>query len=154
MPVYVALGLIVMSASLGLRTAGHQLAHAPNVHVDRKKRAQTVPEVAAPDLALDEAQRFVGGSLFRKVLRVQDDDDDRRLAAEYPYALRSTSPSPLDLPLALICVSAQGEESGGDAQGRGRGRAAGDPAGEGGPPRQGLQEEPRLIHLGPACLIT
>jgi hypothetical protein len=51
-------------------------------------------------------------------------------------------------------VSAQGKESVGDAQGRGRGRA-GDPAGEGGPPRlQGLQEEPRLINLGSECLLS
>ncbi|KAK3119047.1 hypothetical protein QOZ80_9BG0712820 [Eleusine coracana subsp. coracana] len=77
-PVYVALGLIVMSVSLGLGTARQQLAHAPNVRVDKKKRAQTVPEVAAPDLALDEAERFVGKSLFRKVAHVQD---DRSLAA-------------------------------------------------------------------------
>lgn len=87
-PVYVALGLIVMSVSLGLGTARQQLAHAPNVRVDKKKRAQTVPEVAAPDLALDEGERFVGNSLFRKVAHVQD---DRSLAAgvadpvaEYP----------------------------------------------------------------------
>ncbi|GJN04703.1 hypothetical protein PR202_ga22271 [Eleusine coracana subsp. coracana] len=77
-PVYVALGLIVMSVSLGLGTARQQLAHAPNVRVDKKKRARTVPEVAAPDLALDEAERFVGNSLFRKVAHVQD---DRSLAA-------------------------------------------------------------------------
>jgi hypothetical protein len=65
--------------------------------VDKKKRAQTVPEVAAPDLALDEAQRFVGGSLFRKVARVQDDDDGRSLAAEYPYV----GPPPLLHPHSL-----------------------------------------------------
>ncbi|KAL6890244.1 hypothetical protein ACP4OV_009007 [Aristida adscensionis] len=76
-PVYVALGLIVASVSLGLATARQQLAHAPNVRVDKKKR-ETVAEVAAPDLAVDEAERFVGGSLFRKVAHVQD---DRSLAA-------------------------------------------------------------------------
>ncbi|TVT97255.1 hypothetical protein EJB05_57502, partial [Eragrostis curvula] len=77
-PVYVALGLIVMSVSLGLSTARQQLAHAPNVRVDKKKRAQTVPEVAAPDMVMDEGERFVGKSLFRKVAHVQD---DRSLAA-------------------------------------------------------------------------
>ncbi|XP_062182906.1 uncharacterized protein LOC133887013 [Phragmites australis] len=76
-PVYVALGLIVLSVSLGLSTARQQLAHSPNVRVDKKKR-ETVPEVAAPDLALEEAERFVGKSFFRKVAHVQD---DRRLAA-------------------------------------------------------------------------
>ncbi|TKW01031.1 hypothetical protein SEVIR_8G150500v4 [Setaria viridis] len=86
-PVYVALGLIALSVTLGLSTARQQLAHAPNVRVDKKKR-ETVPEVAAPDLALDEGERFVGNSLFRKVAHVQD---DRSLAAgvadpvaEYP----------------------------------------------------------------------
>ncbi|RLM69257.1 uncharacterized protein C2845_PM17G09720 [Panicum miliaceum] len=86
-PVYVALGLIALSVTLGLSTARQQLAHAPNVRVDKKKR-ETVPEVAAPDLALDEAGRFVGRSFFRKVAHVQD---DRSLAAgvadpvaEYP----------------------------------------------------------------------
>ncbi|PUZ45079.1 hypothetical protein GQ55_8G191400 [Panicum hallii var. hallii] len=71
-PVYVALGMIALSVTLGLSTARQQLAHAPNVRVDKKKR-ETVPEVAAPDLALDEAERFVGRSLFRKVAHVQDD---------------------------------------------------------------------------------
>ncbi|CAD6253712.1 unnamed protein product [Miscanthus lutarioriparius] len=76
-PVYVALGLIALSVTLGLHTARQQLAHAPNVWVDKKKR-ETVPEVAAPELALDEAERFVDRSLFRKVAHVQD---DRSLAA-------------------------------------------------------------------------
>ncbi|PWZ41560.1 hypothetical protein Zm00014a_029417 [Zea mays] len=86
-PVYVALGLIALSVTLGLHTARQQLAHAPNVWVDKKKR-ETVPEVAAPELALDEAEQFVDRSLFRKVANVQD---DRSLAAgvadpvaEYP----------------------------------------------------------------------
>ncbi|KAL6654748.1 hypothetical protein ACP70R_008213 [Stipagrostis hirtigluma subsp. patula] len=86
-PVYVALGLIALAVSLGAATARQQLAHAPNVRVDKKKR-ETVAEVAAPNVALDEAERFVGRSLFRKVAHVQD---DRSLAAgvadpvaEYP----------------------------------------------------------------------
>jgi hypothetical protein len=48
-----------------------------------------VPEVADPDLALHDGERFVGGSVFRKVAHVQD---DRSLAAgvadpvaDYPY---------------------------------------------------------------------
>ncbi|KAG2558033.1 hypothetical protein PVAP13_8NG119802 [Panicum virgatum] len=81
-PVYVALGLIALSAALGLHTARQQLAHAPNVSVDKKKRE------AVPEVALDEAERYVWRSLFRKVAHVQD---DRSLAAgladpvaEYP----------------------------------------------------------------------
>ncbi|WVZ51412.1 hypothetical protein U9M48_002561 [Paspalum notatum var. saurae] len=82
-PVYVSLGLIALSVTLGLGTARQQLAHAPNVRVDKKKR-ETVPEVAAPDLALDEAERFVGGSIFRKVAHVQDDRSLAAGVAEYP----------------------------------------------------------------------
>uniref|UniRef100_A0A453PI72 Uncharacterized protein n=4 Tax=Aegilops tauschii subsp. strangulata TaxID=200361 RepID=A0A453PI72_AEGTS len=87
-PVYVALGMIGLAGALGLHTARQQLAHAPNVWVDKRKR-EAVPEVADPDLALDEAERFVGGSVFRKVAHVQD---DRSLTAgvadpvaDYPY---------------------------------------------------------------------
>uniref|UniRef100_A0A0E0MFZ8 Uncharacterized protein n=1 Tax=Oryza punctata TaxID=4537 RepID=A0A0E0MFZ8_ORYPU len=86
-PVYVAMGMIAVSVSLGLATARQQLAHAPNVRLDKKKR-EAVPEVAAPDMALDEAERFVGGSLFRKVAHVQDDASLRAgvadPVAEYP----------------------------------------------------------------------
>ncbi|GJN25455.1 hypothetical protein PR202_gb13283 [Eleusine coracana subsp. coracana] len=110
-----------MSVSLGLGTARQQLAHAPNVRVDKKKRAQTVPEVAAPDLALDEAERFVGKSLFRKVAHVQD---DRSLAAG------GVADPVTDYPGRKAVT----------LKGRGRGDAW-DPAGEGGRPRQGLQEE-------------
>ena len=83
MPVYGALGATAFSVTLGLGTA----AHAPNVRLDKKKR-ETVPEVAAPDLALDEAERFRGRSLFRKVAHLVL-DDDRDLAAGpvayYPF---------------------------------------------------------------------
>ncbi|KAF0897065.1 hypothetical protein E2562_032387 [Oryza meyeriana var. granulata] len=82
-PVYVALGMIAVSVSLGLATARQQLAYAPNVRLDKKKR-ETVPEVAAPDMALDEAERFVGRSLFRKVAQVQDDRSLRAGVADYP----------------------------------------------------------------------
>jgi len=71
-PVYVMLGMIGVSVTLGLHTARQQLAHAPNVRLDKRKR-ETVAEVADPDLALDDAERFVGSSVFRKVAHVQDD---------------------------------------------------------------------------------
>uniref|UniRef100_A0ACD5ZCC4 Uncharacterized protein n=1 Tax=Avena sativa TaxID=4498 RepID=A0ACD5ZCC4_AVESA len=71
-PLYVALGMIGLSVTLGLHTARQQLAHAPNVRLDKRKR-ETVAEVADPDLALDDAERFVGSSVFRKVAHVQDD---------------------------------------------------------------------------------
>nr|CAD1820512.1 unnamed protein product [Ananas comosus var. bracteatus] len=53
-PVYVALGLIVLSTSFGLYTAKQQLVYAPNVLVDKKKR-ETIPEVVDPDWAISEA---------------------------------------------------------------------------------------------------
>ncbi|GJN25459.1 hypothetical protein PR202_gb13288 [Eleusine coracana subsp. coracana] len=58
-----------MSATLGLGTAALEVAHAPNVRLDKKKR-EAVPEVAAPDLAVDEAERFLRSSLFRRAARV------------------------------------------------------------------------------------
>uniref|UniRef100_A0A0D9XSP2 Uncharacterized protein n=1 Tax=Leersia perrieri TaxID=77586 RepID=A0A0D9XSP2_9ORYZ len=96
-PVYVALGMIGVAVSLGLATAKQQLAHAPNVRLDKKKR-EAVPEVAAPEMAIDEADRFVRGSLFRKVAHVQDDAalragvvDDPVAAAEYPPARKAVT---------------------------------------------------------------
>ncbi|CAL4981042.1 unnamed protein product [Urochloa decumbens] len=71
-PVYGALGATAFSVTLGLGAAGHELAHAPNVRLDKKKR-EALPEVAAPDLAVDEADRFRRRSLFRRVARVAGD---------------------------------------------------------------------------------
>ncbi|KAK3119049.1 hypothetical protein QOZ80_9BG0712840 [Eleusine coracana subsp. coracana] len=68
-PVCGALGAVAMSATLGLGTAALEVAHAPNVRLDKKKR-EAVPEVAAPDLAVDEAERFLRSSLFRRAARV------------------------------------------------------------------------------------
>jgi hypothetical protein len=66
-PIYVALGMIGLSVTLGLHTARQQLAHAPNVRLDKREK---VAEVADPDLALDDAERFMGSSVFRKVAHV------------------------------------------------------------------------------------
>ncbi|XP_040385029.1 uncharacterized protein LOC121055805 [Oryza brachyantha] len=85
LPVYVALGMVAASVSLGLATARQQLAHAPNVRLDKKKR-EAVPELSAPDMALDEAERFVRGSPFRKVAHVQDDRSLRAGVAADPVA--------------------------------------------------------------------
>jgi hypothetical protein len=116
-PVYVALGMIGLSVTLGLHTARQQLVHAPNVRLDKRKR-ETVPEVADPDLALDDSERFVGSSVFRKVAHVQD---DRSLTAgvadpvaDYPYDLRLLlAASRIACPLFLthvgfVCVSGEG----------------------------------------------
>lgn len=73
MPVYVALGLILMSTSLGLHMAMQQLRHSPNVLVSKKKR-ETLPEVVDPDWAAAKAERFISGSIFRRVAQLQDFD--------------------------------------------------------------------------------
>ncbi|CAL9110638.1 unnamed protein product, partial [Musa textilis] len=72
-PVYVALGLILLSASFGVHTAKQQLRHSPNVLVSKKKR-ETVPEVVDPEWAAAEAERFISGSVFRRVAHLQDFD--------------------------------------------------------------------------------
>ncbi|XAR65605.1 hypothetical protein NMG60_11009773 [Bertholletia excelsa] len=70
-PVYVALGMVVMSTTLGLHTALHQLKRAPNVQL-RKSRRETIPELEDPDRVVEEADQFLKKSVFRKVAHVQD----------------------------------------------------------------------------------
>ncbi|XP_071722500.1 uncharacterized protein [Rutidosis leptorrhynchoides] len=73
-PVYVALGLITMSVSFGLFTVYHELKHAPNVHL-KKKRRETLPEVYDPDKVLEEADGYLKKSFFRKIAHVQEFDN-------------------------------------------------------------------------------
>ncbi|XP_078441175.1 uncharacterized protein LOC144711127 [Wolffia australiana] len=70
-PVYVALGLIGLSASLGLYAARHELGYAPNVLV-KKKRRESVQEVEDPDSAVAEGEQFIDHSLFRRLAHLQD----------------------------------------------------------------------------------
>lgn len=70
-PVYVALGMIMLSTGLGLYTAIQHLSWAPGVYV-KKSRRERLPEVEEPDHVLDEADRFIKKSFFRKVAHVQD----------------------------------------------------------------------------------
>ncbi|KAF8694256.1 hypothetical protein HU200_038394 [Digitaria exilis] len=91
-PVYGAVGATALSVTLGLGTAGHELAHAPNVRLDKKKR-ETVPEVAAPDLAVDEAERLRRRSLFRRIARFADD----RFIPAGPVAYNHHTPGPRSL---------------------------------------------------------
>ncbi|XP_011040301.1 PREDICTED: uncharacterized protein LOC105136599 isoform X2 [Populus euphratica] len=72
-PVYVAIGMITVSISLGLYTAKQQVLYAPNVRA-RKKTRETVPEVVDPDKVVDEADKFIKKSFFRKVAHVQEFD--------------------------------------------------------------------------------
>ncbi|KAK3183287.1 hypothetical protein Dsin_030573 [Dipteronia sinensis] len=70
-PVYVAVGMIALSVSLGLLTAKHQILYSPGVRVKKKTR-ETLPEVEDPDKVLDESERFLKKSFFRKVAHVQE----------------------------------------------------------------------------------
>ncbi|XP_065872186.1 uncharacterized protein [Euphorbia lathyris] len=70
-PVYVAIGMIAISVSLGLFTAKHQILYSPNVRVKKKVR-ETVPEVEDPDRVVDEADKFLKKSLFRKIAHIQE----------------------------------------------------------------------------------
>ncbi|KAK9108644.1 hypothetical protein Syun_024655 [Stephania yunnanensis] len=69
-PVYVALGMILVSTSLGLVTAKQQLVYNPSVRPNKKRRKRVV-EVDEPDRAVEEAHKFIDKSLFRKVAHLQ-----------------------------------------------------------------------------------
>lgn len=73
-PVYVAIGLIFLSVGLGLHTAKQQLFHSPTVRVSKKTR-ETLPEVVDPDKVVDESEKFLKKSFFRKVAHVQEFDN-------------------------------------------------------------------------------
>ncbi|XP_057995923.1 uncharacterized protein LOC131175501 [Hevea brasiliensis] len=70
-PVYVALGMIFLSTTLGLHTAKQQLMYSPSVRVKKKLR-ETIPEVVYSDKVVDEANKFIEKSFFRKAARVQE----------------------------------------------------------------------------------
>lgn len=72
-PVYVAVGMIVLSVSLGLHTAKQQILHSPAVSV-KKSRRETVPEVVEPDRVVEESKKFLNKSLFRRIAQVQEFD--------------------------------------------------------------------------------
>lgn len=73
MPVFVAVGMIATSVGFGIYTALHQLARAPNVFVKKSKR-ETIPEVVEPEHVVEETDKFIKKSFFRKVAHVQDSD--------------------------------------------------------------------------------
>lgn len=70
-PVYVAVGMITLSVTLGLLTAKQHLMYNPQVFV-RKEKRETLPEVLEPDNVLDETEKFMKKSFFRKVAHVQE----------------------------------------------------------------------------------
>ncbi|KAG9447316.1 hypothetical protein H6P81_013444 [Aristolochia fimbriata] len=78
-PVYVALGMICVSLSLGILTAKQELLYSPNVFLSKKRR-ESVPEVEDPDYVVDEVDKLIHRSLFRKVAHVRDGDRSRGVA--------------------------------------------------------------------------
>lgn len=72
-PVYVAIGMIFLSVSLGLHTAKQQIAHSPGVRLKKSKR-ETIPEVVEPETVAHETERLLAHSFFRKVAHIQDFD--------------------------------------------------------------------------------
>ncbi|KAF2311601.1 hypothetical protein GH714_025185 [Hevea brasiliensis] len=70
-PVYVALGMIFLSTTLGLHTAKQQLMYSPSVRLKKKLR-ETIPEVVYPYKVVDEANKFIEKLFFRKAARVQE----------------------------------------------------------------------------------
>ncbi|KAK8939203.1 hypothetical protein KSP39_PZI011215 [Platanthera zijinensis] len=72
-PVYVALGLILVSASLGAHTIYTQLSYNPSVRLNKKRR-ETVLEVEDPERVAEEGVGYINHSIFRKVAHKQDFD--------------------------------------------------------------------------------
>ncbi|KAK9278306.1 hypothetical protein L1049_027871 [Liquidambar formosana] len=79
-PVYVAVGMIALSATLGLYTGMHHLLYDPAVYV-RKRRRETLPEVYEPDDVVEKAEKFIETSFFRKVAHVQELDHHDNVVA-------------------------------------------------------------------------
>ncbi|KAM0979179.1 hypothetical protein ACFX2I_015011 [Malus domestica] len=73
-PVYVAVGMIALSVALGLHTAKQHLRYNPHVYV-KKNRRETLPEVVEPERVVEESDKFIQNSFFRKVAHVQEFDD-------------------------------------------------------------------------------
>ncbi|CAA7400692.1 unnamed protein product [Spirodela intermedia] len=88
-PVCVSLGLIGLSASLGLYAARRQLVYSPSVLVSKKRR-EMVPEVEDPDWAIAEAELFLSHSIFRRLAHLQD---YRHPASAVSYPFRPAIPS-------------------------------------------------------------
>ncbi|XP_027192030.1 uncharacterized protein [Cicer arietinum] len=70
-PIYVAVGMIALATMLGLHTAWQQLRNSPTVRV-KKQRRETLPEVVEPEHVMEESDKFLKNSFFRKIAHVQE----------------------------------------------------------------------------------
>ncbi|GAB2272394.1 hypothetical protein Dimus_007221 [Dionaea muscipula] len=84
-PVYMALGLILLSTSLGLLTGNRFLLYAPDVRV-RKSRREKLTEVEEPEKVTEEAEKFFKSSFFRRLAHVQQSESTTapRRALQHP----------------------------------------------------------------------
>ncbi|KAL8153737.1 hypothetical protein V2J09_011497 [Rumex salicifolius] len=87
-PVYVAVGMIALSAGLGAHLVKQQLMHAPGVTVKKSRRTDTLPELAEPERAVNNSDNFIKKSFFRKVAHVQEEAESGDVEGR-----RSRSPS-------------------------------------------------------------
>ncbi|KAF5203049.1 Nfu1 iron-sulfur cluster protein [Thalictrum thalictroides] len=72
-PVFVAMGSIMLAFSFVFVTAKQHLAYSPAVHVSKKKRG-SLPELSDPDSAVDGSDKFIKRSLFRKVAHASNNN--------------------------------------------------------------------------------
>ncbi|KAL3512044.1 hypothetical protein ACH5RR_024761 [Cinchona calisaya] len=70
-PMFVAIGMIALSTSFGIYTATKELRNAPSVYV-KKSRRETLPEVVEPEHVLEESEKFIKNSFFRKIAHIKD----------------------------------------------------------------------------------
>nr|XP_027123695.1 uncharacterized protein LOC113740314 isoform X1 [Coffea arabica] len=70
-PMFMAIGMIGLSTSLGMYIALKELRRGPNVYV-KKSRRETIPEVVEPEHVLEESEKFMKRSIFRKLAHIND----------------------------------------------------------------------------------
>lgn len=66
----IVLGMTGTAVMLAGHTAFQQLARAPSVHVNKRRR-ETMPEVEEPDRTIECADKFINRSMLRKVAHIQ-----------------------------------------------------------------------------------
>ncbi|KAI9089754.1 hypothetical protein K1719_029047 [Acacia pycnantha] len=70
-PIQIVFGMVSVAVMLAAHTAFQQLARAPSVHVNKKRR-ESFPEVYEPDRTIDSADKFINRSMLRKVAHIQE----------------------------------------------------------------------------------
>ncbi|KAI7750503.1 hypothetical protein M8C21_004891 [Ambrosia artemisiifolia] len=73
-PIYILLGFTGGAVFLAVKSVTQQLFHHPGVQVTKTNRSM-MPEVDSPDTALASGDKFINGSVLRKVGHIQKRDD-------------------------------------------------------------------------------